>query len=147
MIFEFLSLICFRRLEIISTQHMRNGSLTIKMSTQFGGRMWLQSNKLAFSSAPFCLAIYPIMLVGKQFASTVWSYQVLCSSQKVTGKNQNRTQSFVSGFLTYPVFIAVCRFIIGTQTGAIIVVSWSLTTELISPRTRFLARAFANWVQ
>uniref|UniRef100_A0A1I7TB97 MFS domain-containing protein n=1 Tax=Caenorhabditis tropicalis TaxID=1561998 RepID=A0A1I7TB97_9PELO len=34
---------------------------------------------------------------------------------------------------------------IGTQTGAIIVVSWSLTTELISPRTRFLARAFANW--
>ncbi|CAI2357362.1 unnamed protein product [Caenorhabditis sp. 36 PRJEB53466] len=48
-------------------------------------------------------------------------------------------------FLSSPLCIAICRFIIGTQTGAIIVVSWSLTTELISPRTRFLARAFANW--
>ncbi|CAL2050431.1 unnamed protein product [Caenorhabditis brenneri] len=51
----------------------------------------------------------------------------------------------VEGFLTSTIPIAICRFIIGTQTGAIIVVSWSLTTELISPRTRFLARAFANW--
>lgn len=52
----------------------------------------------------------------------------------------------VEGFLSSTILIALCRFIIGTQTGAIIVVSWSLTTELISPRTRFLARAFANWV-
>ncbi|CCD64779.1 Major facilitator superfamily (MFS) profile domain-containing protein [Caenorhabditis elegans] len=51
----------------------------------------------------------------------------------------------VEGFLSSTILIALCRFIIGTQTGAIIVVSWSLTTELISPRTRFLARAFANW--
>ncbi|KAF1748209.1 hypothetical protein GCK72_024676 [Caenorhabditis remanei] len=51
----------------------------------------------------------------------------------------------IEGFQSSTIVISICRFIIGTQTGAIIVVSWSLTTELISPRTRFLARAFANW--
>lgn len=66
---------------------------------------------------------------------TVCQYSLLISSVVL----------LVEGFLSSTIPIAICRFIIGTQTGAIIVVSWSLTTELISPRTRFLARAFANW--
>ncbi|PIC18922.1 hypothetical protein B9Z55_024647 [Caenorhabditis nigoni] len=66
---------------------------------------------------------------------TVCQYSLLVSSAVL----------LFEGLQSSTIIIAICRFIIGTQTGAIIVVSWSLTTELISPRTRFLARAFANW--
>ncbi|CAB3400693.1 unnamed protein product [Caenorhabditis bovis] len=51
----------------------------------------------------------------------------------------------IEGFLTNTIAITVCRFVIGTQAGAMIIVAWSHTTELISPKTRFLARAFSNW--
>ncbi|CAD6187564.1 unnamed protein product [Caenorhabditis auriculariae] len=49
------------------------------------------------------------------------------------------------GFIHNSIVIAVARFFVGLLTGGVIVVTWSFTTELIQPQTRFLARAFANW--